>query len=142
MNPKRLIVSIIVLFIGMFGCDMLIHGLWLEADYKATANLWRPEAEMGKFMPWLLLYQFTCAAVLSIIWAKAFAHDSSIGAAVVYGALMGLFFESSAFVTHAVSPLPSDIMAKWVVSGILKMALLGALLPFTYKPLASENAPK
>jgi hypothetical protein len=136
MNPTRLILSIVAVFIGIFATDFLIHGFWLAADYKATASLWRSDAEMTAHFPWLLLGQFVCAAIFTLIWAKAFANWGCLRCAAIYGSMMGLFFQASSFITHAVSPLPSDIMAKWVVSGIVQMTVMGLLLFFVYKPAA------
>src|SRR5205085_11069751 len=99
---------IIAVFIGIFATELLIHGFWLAADYKATASLWRTEEEMGKHFPWLLLGQFVCAAVFTIIWAKAFANWACIRSAAIYGSLMGLFLHATSLISHAVTPLPSD----------------------------------
>src|SRR5687768_14816972 len=139
MNSPRLILSIIAVFIGLFATDFLIHAVWLVPDYKSIAGVLRPDEEMGKRFGWIVLYQFVCASILSVLWAKTFANRPSIGSALVYGSLMGAFFQSSSFVSHAVFPLPSTIMTKWVVAGIIQMALMGLLLFFIYKPLPSAT---
>jgi hypothetical protein len=47
MNIPRLLLTIVVAFVVVFGTDYLIHGFWLMPDYNATKALWRPGAEMG-----------------------------------------------------------------------------------------------
>jgi len=140
MNSSRLILSIIVVFIGIFATDFVIHGVWLVGDYKATASIWRADDEMGKHFGWILLYQFVCACILSILWAKTFANRASLESATIYGSLMGAFFHSGSFVSHAVFPLPSYIMAKWIVAGIIQMTLMGILLFYVYKPGPNVSA--
>ena len=54
MNPKSLLITILVAFVTVFATDFLIHQLWLGSTYKATASLWRPEAEMMAKMPSML----------------------------------------------------------------------------------------
>src|SRR5688572_32819728 len=102
MNAKRLILAIIVVFISLFAMDFVIHGFIMQADYKATPTLWRSDEEMGKHFHWLLLYQFVCAFIFSVIWAKAFANWGTLSAAAVYGSMMGAFFHSGSFVTHEI----------------------------------------
>ena len=53
MNPKRLVLAIVAVFVGIFATDMLIHGVWLNGLYKDTAQLWRTEAEMKHHMAYL-----------------------------------------------------------------------------------------
>jgi len=48
MNRKRLVLAIVAAFAGIWVTDFLIHGVWLANTYKATASLWRPEAEMQR----------------------------------------------------------------------------------------------
>ena len=135
MNSPRLILSIIAVFIGLFATDFFIHGVWLVPDYKSIPDVLRPDNEMAKRFGWILLYQFVCASILSMLWAKTFANRPSVASAALFGGLMGAFFQSSSFVSHAVFPLPSSIMTKWVVAGIIQMALMGVLLFYIYKPL-------
>ncbi len=47
MNTQRLFIAIITGFVFIFATDFVIHAVWLDSDYKATASLWRPESEMG-----------------------------------------------------------------------------------------------
>lgn len=142
MNSPRLILSIIAVFIGIFATDFLIHGVWLAGDYKASAATFRTDDEMAKHFGWIILYQLVCASILSILWAKTFANRPSLAGAMIYGGLMGAFFQSSSFVSHAVFPLPSAIMTKWVVAGIIQMALMGLLLFYIYKPLPAASTPE
>jgi hypothetical protein len=43
---KKIIFSVIVVFVVWSILDFVIHQLILGASYQATANLWRPMAEM------------------------------------------------------------------------------------------------
>ncbi len=40
MNPKRLIIAIVAVFLGVWVTDFLIHGVWLKNTYAATMSLW------------------------------------------------------------------------------------------------------
>jgi hypothetical protein len=134
MNPKRLVLAIVAVFVGVFATDFLIHGVWLQNRYKETMNLWRPETEMQAHMGWLMLGQFLFAAPFVLLWAQGFAATARIGCACLYGMFMGLFSQTATLVTFAVQPLPSDIAVKWFVPGIAQGVLMGLLVFFVYKP--------
>jgi hypothetical protein len=133
MNIKRLLAAIVVGFIAIFGTDFLVHVVWLHADYEATKELWRPEAEMQSRFHWMLVAQFLCAAAFVVIWAQGFA-GRSMGAAIVFGLLMGVSQQGWAIITHVVSPLPGMIATKWFFAGLVQAVLLAIVTALIYKP--------
>jgi len=134
MNPKRLVLAIVVVFAGVFITNFLIHGVWLQGRYTETMNLWRSETEMQAHMGWLMLGQFIFAATFALLWAQGFAATARIGCAGLYGLFMGLFSQSATLVSYAVQPLPGDIVVKWFLSGIAQGVLMGVIVFFVYKP--------
>ncbi|MBI5773243.1 MAG: hypothetical protein HZA89_05800 [Verrucomicrobia bacterium] len=139
MNPKRLVIAIIAVFLGIWVTDFLIHGLWLQDTYKATMSLWRTEKEMQGHMGWLMLGQFLAAATFVVLWARGFAEKACIVCAVMYGLFMGLFHSANTLITYAVQPLPGDLAVKWIVAGVAQAVLLGLLVFFVYKPAPKVN---
>src|ERR1043165_7076939 len=91
MNPKSLLITIPVAFVTVWVTDFLIHAVWLGSTYKATASLWRPEAEMMTMMPWMLLAQFLVAAACNTIFAACVAEKRCLSCSVKYAACMGIF---------------------------------------------------
>ena len=134
MNPKRLFLAIVSVFVGIWLTDFLIHGIWLKNDYAASMNLWRPEAEMQAHMGWLMLGQFLAATMFVMIWARGFAATACLGCACVYGTCMGLFGQANTLITYAVQPLPAEIAVKWFMAGVAQGVLMGLLVFFVYKP--------
>ena len=141
MNPKRLILAVVAVYVGIFATDFLIHAVWLDARYKETASLWRPEAEMRAHMGWLMLGQFLAAATFTVLWAKGFAATACIRCACVFGALMGLFGQATTIVTYAVQPFPADIAVKWFIAGAAQGVLIGVIAFFVYKPKPETAQP-
>lgn len=134
MNTKRLLLAIVVVFVGIFATDFLIHGVWLKNDYAASASLWRPEAELQKFMGWLMLGQLLAAITATTLWARGFAEKGCRICAVMFGLFMGLFMQANTLITYAVQPIPGSLAAKWFVAGAVQGVLLGLLLSVAYKP--------
>ena len=136
MNIKRLLLAIVAAFAFIFVSDFLIHGFLLDSDYRATASLWRPEAEMHQRFAWMLLTQLLCATTIAVIWAMGFAgRDVATGAR--FGLLMGLGLQAWAIAFYVVAPLPGAIAAKWFVSGVVQAVIIGVLVAAIYRPRVS-----
>jgi hypothetical protein len=134
MNAKRLILAIVVVFVGIFITDFLIHGLWLKADYDSTMSLWRSEAEMQSYMGWMMAGQFLAAVTFTVLYALGFASKRCPGYACLYGLAMGLFMQANTFIMYAVQPLPLSLAIKWIAAGGAQAVVIGLLVYFVYKP--------
>src|SRR5690242_687997 len=138
MNPKRLVLAIVVVFVGVWITDFLVHGVWLANTYKETMSLWRPEGEMKAHMGWLMLGEFLAAATFVVLYAKGFAKEACPLCACLFGLFMALFVEATTLITYAVQPLPGSLAAKWFIANVVRGVLLGLLVFFVYKPKADE----
>jgi hypothetical protein len=133
MNPKRLLFTVLAAFAVIFVTDFLIHGVWLAKDYQQTAALWRTEGEMNRRIAWMFFAQFLCALTFVLIWAQGFP-GRSIGTAVGFALLIGLFQQVWAIVDYVVIPMPGSIAAKWFFSGLAQAVLLGIVTASVYRP--------
>ena len=134
MNSKRLLLAILAVFAGLFATDFLIHAVWLQGVYKETMSLWRPEAEMGHYFPFLLLGQFLIAATFVIIWSKGFPAVSTLGGTCLYGLTMALFGQAMTLITYAIQPMPGSLMVKWFFAGLGQGVLMGVIVFLVGKP--------
>jgi hypothetical protein len=140
MNIKRLILAIIAGYIVVFLSDWLIHGIWMAADYAATPQLWRPEAEMASKMGWMLAGQLLTVVTFVLLWTR-WASTAKLTCAIGFGLLMGMFSGVWAIVIYVVTPTPCPIACKWFFAGIVQCILLGIVTFFVYKPKADVVAP-
>ena len=141
MNTGRLALAIIAGFIFIFASDFAVHGIWLASTYKATASLWRSEADMQSRFLVLLFGQFVCALAFLYIWARTGWRRRSVADGCSYGFWMGLFQQSTTIILYVVSPMPWALALKWFGVGVVQAVLLGALAALIYKPrLLSEAA--
>lgn len=142
MNPKSLLITIVVAFVTVFGTDFLIHQLWLGSTYKATASLWRPEAEMMAKFPVMLLCQFFAALAFTMIFAAAVAEKRCMSCTMKYSASMGIFSGTGQMMMYCVQPLPLGLALKWVLAAFVQALLLGAIIHKVYTPPATGTAGK
>lgn len=136
MNIKRLLLAILAGWVLIFATDFLVHELWLGPVYAATQPLWRPQSDMATYFCWLLVAQFLIVTTFVIVWAKGFA-GRSIGAAVSFGLLMGVFQQTWAIILFAVMPVPAELSIKWFLAGLVQAVLLGIVTSLVYKPAPS-----
>ena len=96
MNPKRLVLAIVAVFIGIAVTDFLIHQVWLKEMYGATASLWRTEGDMQAHLGWIMVGEFLVAVTFTTLWARGFAEHACPTCATMFGLFMGLFSQAHA----------------------------------------------
>ncbi len=60
---KKIIYSVIIVFVVWSILDFVIHQLILGASYQATANLWRPMAQMKMGLMYVVVFLVSIAFV-------------------------------------------------------------------------------
>ena len=132
-NMKRLILSVIAMFVFIFASDFVIHSLLLGKTYKELAHLWRPEAELVSFMPWMMLGQLLMAKFYVLLFVRGYE-----GKGITEGLRFGLVFigpysVAPFLIQYAVIPYPPTLIATWMVTGLIQAALAGVVVSLTYK---------
>ncbi|CAN5298291.1 hypothetical protein BH20VER2_BH20VER2_05460 [soil metagenome] len=117
-------------FVWTFLTDFLIHGLWLAPDYRATAEVWRPEVAMQARFIYMVLGHVLMGVVFAVLWAKSIWRGPLAGA--VFGFWMGAFQHVVVVFTYVAVPVRGDIAAKWIAAGMLQAVVLGVLVALIY----------
>lgn len=138
MNMTGLLLAIVAGFVFIVASDLLIHEVWLHADYQATIQLWRPEAQMQQHIAWMFVGQLICATAFAVIWAKGFG-GGSLGTGACVGFFIGLAQQVWAIVLFVILPMPGALAMKWFFAGLMQAILLGIVLALVYKPAASRT---
>ena len=122
---KSLWIGTIALWVVWSVMDFVIHGVLLMPTYAATAELWRPMAEMKAGM----LYGTTLVAALcfALLYGEGFA-----GGAMAGSLRFGLYFGigtgvGMGFGTYSVQPIPLTLAVSWLLATLVE-ALVGALV--------------
>lgn len=131
-NTKRLILTVLAVFVYIFVSDFIIHGVLLGETYKETAHLWRPEEEMKNFMPWMMLAQLMIAKFFSMIFVKGY-ENRGIAEGVRFGFLMSGFGLAPILIQYAVSPIPGSLIGAWIALGLIQTIGAGIVASLTYK---------
>jgi hypothetical protein len=133
MNWKKFFIAFIASFIFIFVFGYLWWGLLMHSVHMEVPSLFRPEAEFGNYMPWLILGHIIMAFFLTCIYAK-FVSSGGPGVGAKLGLKLGLFCAGIDFIGYAVHPMTSKMLWGWVAGDVLMLLIAGAIVGALYKP--------
>ena len=134
---KRFLLAFVAAYIFMFVWGWLLNGVVLKDVYTETPNIFRAQAEMMSLFHWILIGQAVLILAFVLIYASAFA-----GGGVMAGIRLGILLEVAAIgsrmAIYAVQPFPGKLLVYGSLSGLVEMAVVGAIVGAIYKPLAAS----
>jgi len=129
---KKLILTVVLIFISWFVIDFFLHGLLLSPLYESTADLWRPNEQMN--IP--LIYIVTFVLILCFVFIYTLLiNPKSIQAGLKYGFILGVITgTASGFGTYLHMPVPLKLAIIWFFGGLFKAIVAGLILGIIIKP--------
>jgi hypothetical protein len=127
--------AVVIAFIALFAFDWVFHGQLMMDQYKATASMWRPEAEMQDYMWVCIVTKIVMAGVFACLFCKccAMCDGCPVAKGMKLGLKLGLLLGACAFSTYAWMPIPMEMAIYWFVGDVAKGIFVGAVLGFFYK---------
>lgn len=133
MNVKKLVLTIIVVFVVANITGFLIHAALLAPDYMAVKEHYRPEGQ--EKMTWICLAYLAFAIGSVIVYAKGVEAKPWLGQGIRFGILMWLVLTvPSFFIAYAVQPVPTMLMVKQVLFEGIDKIVLGVITAALYRP--------
>lgn len=133
MNTKKLVLTIVVVFIVANLTGFLIHAVLLAPDYMAVKEHYRPEGSEKMLFINLAYLAFAVGSVL--IYAKGVENKPWLGQGLRFGILIWLVLTiPSFFIAYAVQPVPTMLLVKQVLFEGVDKLLLGAITAALYRP--------
>ena len=133
---KKFIVAAVAVFIAWSVMDFVIHGVILADTYGATAELWRPEAEM-KYG--LIYFVTACNAVIFAGLYSFFVGTKNVQVGLLFGLLFGIAVGlGMGYGTYAVMPIPYKLALSWFLGTVAEGAAAGLLVGVIAKEPAAE----
>ena len=140
MNPKRVLVTGIVVLVAYYVMAFFVHGLWLGPTvWSLAGKVFRPEAELVA-KAWIM---HSTTVVFCLVFAYLFARGYRAGGwreGLWFGFVAHLFVGLQAvFHAYATYPIPLDLALKWYFSGLVMSMILGVVASLLYKPLEAAR---
>ena len=133
MNTKKLVLTIVVVFIVANLTGFLIHAVLLAPDYMAVKEHYRPEGSEKMLFINLAYLAFAVGSVL--VYAKGVENKPWLGQGLRFGILIWLVLTiPSFFIAYAVQPVPATLLMKQVLFEGVDKLLLGAITAALYRP--------
>jgi hypothetical protein len=128
---KRVVLPGVVVFAAWEIMDFVIHNVVLGDTYAATAQLWRPEAEM-KFG---LLGFVVLMGALTLVYVYAeLVTVKSLNTALKFSLVIGLGIAlGMSYGTYSVIPLPYSIAFTWFLGAMAEYAVAGLIMGIMIK---------
>ena len=131
MNPKRFIITSLVVFLAFEIIDAIVHMGILSKAYESI-HLWRTDM-MSKM--WIMhLGSIILAFLFTYIFIKGY-ENKGIAEGLRYGGIIGLFANIPyGFYSYAMYPLPFSLCIQWFIYGMIEFIICGLIAAAIYKP--------
>ncbi|HWU37389.1 MAG TPA: hypothetical protein VN203_07025 [Candidatus Acidoferrum sp.] len=122
---KKIILSVLAVFVAWSVMDSVIHGVILGPSYAATASPWRPMAEMKMA---LMYFTVLIAALAFVLIYSVFFARKGPSTGVKYGLLFGLATGvPMGYGSYSVMPIPYWMAFTWCFGSVVE-AILGGVI--------------
>jgi hypothetical protein len=123
---KRTIWAIVAVFLAWSIMDFILHGLFLRSTYEATANLWRPMAQMNMPLMYFVTFVFTVCFVLIY---GLLVGQKSLASGIRFGALFGLATGiTMGFGSYSYMPIPLTLAWSWFFGSWIEAITAGVIV--------------
>ena len=135
MNKKSWVTASIAVFVVVTILEFIYNSYCLKGIYAATANLWRPEADIMKLMPYYWAASFIASFFFVYIYTKGYeAKPNKIAEGFRFGATVGLFVNlPTATIVYATMPVPLNLPVDWFITGLAQYIVAGVVVGLIYK---------
>ena len=133
MNLRKLIPTIVVVFIvaNIFGA--LIHAVLLKADYLPISGYYRQRGEEKMLFISLAYLSFAIGSVW--VYANGVENKNWLGQGIRFGIAMWLILAVPSFlIAYGVQPVPGMLVVKQILLEGADKVLLGILTAALYRP--------
>ena len=122
---KKIILSVLAVFVAWSVMDFVIHGVILGPSYAATASLWRP---MGEMRMGLMYFTVLIAALAFVLIYSLFFARKGLATVLKYGLLFGLATGvPMGYGSYSVMPIPHWMAFTWCFGSVVE-ALVGGVI--------------
>lgn len=137
---KKLWLGSVAVFVVIAVWETIGNLLLLSSAYQATANLWRPMAEM-KIWLFYVVYLFV-AFFFTLIFSKGY-EGKGVREGLRYGFYVGMLMAvPMAFGTYGALPIPCSMALQWFIYGLIEYVLCGAVVALVFGKQATVTPVK
>jgi hypothetical protein len=138
MFNKNFFVAWVVVFVVWMVGSFLVHGLLLHDDYMQLTNLFRPEAEAGKYFPLMIFAHVLLAGTFVWIYQRGREDKPWLGQGLRFGVAIALLTIVPTYIIYyVVQPMPAATVVKQIVFDGCLLIVLGVVAAWMTREPAS-----
>jgi hypothetical protein len=139
MEIKKLLAAILVSFLFLVVGGFLIHGVWLAATYREMRDAgmsFRSEDAMMHKMWVIWVSDLIYSILFVLIYARGAENKPWMGQGIRFGIIATLFTVVPSTLNQYLSyNIPYSLAAKWIVSALVVLVLMGIAVAAICKKL-------
>jgi hypothetical protein len=140
MTKKFLFAWLVVFFAWMAG-SFVVHGALLHNDYAQLPNLFRPEAEGGKYFPLMILAHLILAAAFVWVYSRGVEATPWAAQGLRFGlAIAFLTVIPTYMIYYVVQPMPGMLVVKQILFDATLIVVLGVIVALMYRRPSSASS--
>lgn len=129
MFDKKLVISVIAVFVVSMALGFLIHGTILHGEYAKLPHVLRSESAAMQLFGFMFLANFIFAIGFSWIYVRGREAKPWLGQGVRYGIAVALLAVVPYYlISYVILPFPSDLVAQQIVYDSLGAILMGIVV--------------
>jgi hypothetical protein len=134
MFSKKFLIAWLVVFVGWFVGSYVVHGTLLRADYMHLSNLFRPEADAGKYFPLMILAHLLLSGAFVWIYQRGRENKPLLGQGIRFGLAVAMLTVVPTYIIYyVVQPMPGATVVKQIVFDGCLIVILGVVTAFMLK---------
>ena len=131
---RKFAIAWLLLFIVWMVGSFIVHGVLLHDDYVRLPNMFRTDAEAGKYFPFMLLAHVILAAAFAWIYSRGVEAKPWPGQGIRFGAAVALLTVVPTYlIYYAVQPMPGGVVLRQIAFDTALLLILGATVGFLYR---------
>jgi hypothetical protein len=135
---KKFLIAWIVLFIAWMAGSFVVHGTLLHDDYAKLPNLFRPDADVQKYFPLMILAHVILAGAFVWIYTRGVEARPWLAQGLRFGIAVALLtIVPTYMIYYVVQPMPGLHVVKQIAFDGTLMLVLGAIVAFIYRQPAA-----
>jgi hypothetical protein len=123
---KKIIYSVIIVFVVWSILDFVIHQLILGASYQAIPNLWRPMAEMKMGLMYGVVF---LESIVFVCLYAMFVSNRGVKTGFFFGLIYGLGAGiSMGYGSYSYLPIPYHMAFTWFLGSVVEFTAAGLIV--------------
>ena len=126
---KKLVISVIVIFIVSMALGFLVHGLLLAQKYAQLPGLFRQGQDAENYFPYMLLAHVFLAAGFVWIYVKGKENKPFLIQGIRYGTAIAVLTTVPTYlIYYAVQPMPGMLVFQQIALDTISVVLMGIVV--------------